>query len=273
MTDEPPLDPTDPSYISVHTSFNSPTSRIFIHLPHLPRIAPAPPTPFFPSPPPPFPPKPTRRIAVAISGDPNGIPVVVHGGMNGSRFLAWLLHDLGVANGCKIIVPDRPGMGLSDPWDLTTFPTPSTYPLLTSSTPTPWRGGFLDWSHHLLHILDHLHLPKVALMGMSCGCIYSLAFAQQYPHRVLDHVPIQLFACWVPPSLSECGWVVKSSMVVPTVAVVTTLTSVQRLVLDPGYAGVVNGFSKAAKVRAYRSWNFGWLFALFLCFLYIYSLF
>ncbi|KAJ3207635.1 hypothetical protein HDU67_007346, partial [Dinochytrium kinnereticum] len=248
------LDENDPRYKAVHSAFHAPAARILLDLPILPRIAPTPPPPtssfpFLSTPPPnllPTSSRTTRRIAISITGDPNGIPMIVHGGMNCSRFVGWLLHDLGVEHGIKIIVPDRPGMGLSEPWDLNLFPDPSFYPSITSAAITPWRGGFLDWAEYIRLIIDHLGLKRVALMGMSCGCVYSLAFAKRYPERLLP-VPLQLFACWLPPSLPECSMTVRSSCVLPTTAVVSVLASAQRLVLDPGNLGVVNGLTKAAK--------------------------
>ncbi|KAJ3105885.1 hypothetical protein HDU97_007384 [Phlyctochytrium planicorne] len=189
----------------------------------------------------------TRRVAVAITGDPNGCPMFVIGGMSGSRFLAWLLHDVALEHGIKIIMPDRPGMGLSEPWDLETYPDASTYANLSSTSSVyAWRGGFQDWAECILQIANELKIDRFAMTGMSCGCVYTLAFAKTYPERLLKGVPLQLLACWIPPSVPECPLFVKSSMILPTIAIVTFLSSTQRLIFDPNNIGVISGVTKFA---------------------------
>ncbi|KAJ3117551.1 hypothetical protein HDU96_006312 [Phlyctochytrium bullatum] len=227
------IDEDDPRYLSVKESFNSPSSRIFLDLPVLPRIATQHPHPH---------PKPhdrgsaseqrtTRRVAVAVSGDPSGTPMFMVVGMGGSRFMAWAYHDLGLKYRIKVIVIDRPGMGLSEPWDLATS-TAKTSP--TKHISTQWRGSFLDGAELLIQVADALGVDRFALMGMSCGCVYSLALALRHPHRLLP-VPLQLFSCWVPPSVPECSAVVKSAFVLPTAAIVCVFASVRALDMDPKY--------------------------------------
>ncbi|KAI8837355.1 Alpha/Beta hydrolase protein [Chytridium lagenaria] len=243
------IDTSDPRFITVKESFESPSSRIILHLRILKRnpnldVASVPDVPR----------RTTRRIAVAITGDPTGIPMFVHGGMRGSRLLAWMLHDLGVHYGIKIIVPDRPGVGLSEPWDIDTFPNPSTYPLLTSTTLTPYRGSFLDWADYVPLIADQLHIPRFAMLGLSCGCIYSLAVALKHPDRLLP-IPLQFFGCWVPPSESGCSMTVKSAgTLLPTSSIINMLAVGDRLAMDPVNYGVTRG---VAKTISFFTWFSG----------------
>ncbi|KAJ3117552.1 hypothetical protein HDU96_006313 [Phlyctochytrium bullatum] len=231
------IDETDPRYISVKESFNSPSSRILLDLPILPRIvtqsASSFPNLFGGSHPEDTPPtdghatselrgkRTTRRVAVAVSGDPAGIPLMV------------------------VIVIDRPGMGLSEPWDLELFADKTSYSQLTSVS-NPWRGSFLDGAELIIQVADALQLKRFALMGMSCGCVYSLAVALKHPERMLP-VPLQLFACWVPPSMPECSLMVKSAFMLPTLAIVPILASAQKMILDPSNAGVMKNLTKVAK--------------------------
>ncbi|KAJ3096808.1 hypothetical protein HDU96_000637 [Phlyctochytrium bullatum] len=265
-----PPSPTPKRLLSPHEKktmsiFNSPSSRIILTLPILPRIAPSPNSPSSPtatSPQHPVsygashhhvptttsgkpsqpidgaagpaPPPRTRRVAVAITGDMSGAPVFFHVGMGGGRFIAWLLHDLGVEHGLKIIVPDRPGMGLSDPWDLDAFPDPTlhTTGVATESSTTCWRGGYLDFADITIQIADALNIQQFAQMGMSCGCLYALAVAARYPDRLLP-TPMQLFSPWIPPSMPGCNAYARAAGWVPTAWFVGVLGSVMRLGGDP----------------------------------------
>ena len=56
-----------------------------------------------------------RTLAYADRGVPGGTPVFFHHGMPGSRLFAGLLDDPASETGVRVVVPDRPGYGRSDP--------------------------------------------------------------------------------------------------------------------------------------------------------------
>lgn len=56
-----------------------------------------------------------RTLTYAVAGDPDGAPVVAHHGTPGSRLFAGLLAASARDRGVRLLVPDRPGFGRSDP--------------------------------------------------------------------------------------------------------------------------------------------------------------
>ena len=104
-----------------------------------------------------------RRLQYAEFGDPTGTPVIFIHGVLGCRYERHpddrLTRDLGI----RLIVPDRPGYGLSD-----------YSPGL----------GHLDFATDLLQLIDHLGIDRVSIMGLSVGAIYGLAFAYASPDRL-----------------------------------------------------------------------------------------
>ncbi|MFE5330338.1 alpha/beta fold hydrolase [Embleya sp. NPDC056575] len=116
----------------------------------------APPTRFAPAPG-------GRRIAYCVYGDPTGVPTIVAHGTPGSRFQAHTLDASAAAAGVRLICPDRPGFGETDPVDIDDFHA--------------WDGDFTA-------LLDALELDRASLIGISGGAGYALAVAQRVPDRV-----------------------------------------------------------------------------------------
>lgn len=103
-----------------------------------------------------------RNIAFYEYGDPQGIPVMFcHG--TGSHVHVMLLHSAAKRNGFRIIVPDRPGIGLSD------F--------------NPKRK-LLDGADDIAFLADHLGIQKFGLMGISGGGPTILACAYRLQDRL-----------------------------------------------------------------------------------------
>lgn len=106
-----------------------------------------------------------RRLQYAEFGDPAGTPVIFLHGVLGCRYERYpddrVTHDLGA----RLIIPDRPGYGFSD-----------YSPGL----------GHLDFANDLLQLIDHLEIDRIAIMGLSVGAIYGLAFAYASPDRLAD---------------------------------------------------------------------------------------
>ncbi|MDD5165827.1 MAG: alpha/beta hydrolase [Candidatus Omnitrophica bacterium] len=103
-----------------------------------------------------------RRIAFYEYGDPSGKPVFFcHG--TGSHVHVMLLHKSAKQLGYRIIVPDRPGIGLSD------FDP---------------RRKLLDGASDIAALADHLHIDRFGIMGISGGNPTLLACAYKIPERL-----------------------------------------------------------------------------------------
>ena len=104
-----------------------------------------------------------RTLAYAEFGDPGGDPVFVfHGGI-GSRGFGLLFDDAARRTGIRVVSPDRPGYGQSDP--------------------DPGRT-LLDWPDDVATLADDLDLDRFALLGVSGGGPYAAACAYALPERV-----------------------------------------------------------------------------------------
>lgn len=104
-----------------------------------------------------------RTLAYADLGDPDGEVVVLHHGYPNSRVLGARFdapaRDLGV----RLVVPDRPGIGRSD----------------------PLRDRAIDdWPADLVALADSLGVESVPIVGVSAGCPYALSCAARVPDRV-----------------------------------------------------------------------------------------
>jgi pimeloyl-ACP methyl ester carboxylesterase len=104
-----------------------------------------------------------RRLSYAQYGDPGGFAILnAHGG------LACRLDVAGAAPAaelCKVrlVSPDRPGVGRSDP--------------------QPGRT-ILDWTRDVTELLDRLDVDRFAVMGWSLGGQYAAAVGYALPQRV-----------------------------------------------------------------------------------------
>jgi len=104
-----------------------------------------------------------RRLAFAEYGDPTGVPVFVFHGLPGSR-LGWsMLPDNSLPPTARIVAPDRPGYGGSDP--------------------NPGRT-LLDWATDVETLADSLEIGKFAIVGISGGGPGALACAWKMPERL-----------------------------------------------------------------------------------------
>jgi pimeloyl-ACP methyl ester carboxylesterase len=104
-----------------------------------------------------------RRLAYAEYGDPRGAPVFLFHGLPGSR-LAWgLLPDDPFPPGLRIVAPDRPGYGRSDP--------------------NPGRT-LLDWADDVTELADALAIEAFTIVGVSGGGPGALACAWKVPERL-----------------------------------------------------------------------------------------
>jgi len=104
-----------------------------------------------------------RSMGYAQYGTPDGFPIVnAHGGLV-CRLDVAAADPVATETGVRLISPDRPGVGLSDP--------------------KPGRT-VLDWAHDVEELLDQLGVDRFAVMGWSMGGQYAAAAGHALRHRV-----------------------------------------------------------------------------------------
>lgn len=108
-----------------------------------------------------------RRLAYSELGDPDGLPIVHQHGMPGSRLEHEAEPDFYRSMGVRVITPDRPGYGLSDP-----------HP----------RRLLLDWPADVAELADSLGISRFGITALSGGGIYALACAAAIPERLSEVV-------------------------------------------------------------------------------------
>jgi len=106
-----------------------------------------------------------RRLAYSELGDPDGLPIFHQHGMPGSRLEHEAEPEFYRSMGVRVITPDRPGYGLSDPH--------------------PHRP-LLDWPSDMVELADSLGITRFGITGLSGGGIYALACAAAIPERLTD---------------------------------------------------------------------------------------
>lgn len=125
-----------------------------------------------------------RRLAFTDSGESGGLPLFYFHGVPSSRIepLALGLPAVASRAGIRLIVPDRPGIGLSD----------------------PLAGRQLgDWPADILALANHLRIGQFAVVGCSGGGPYALACAERIPERLLVVAVISGTAPFDVPGLTE----------------------------------------------------------------------
>jgi pimeloyl-ACP methyl ester carboxylesterase len=102
-------------------------------------------------------------IAVEVAGKPDGVPVLLCHGLADSRLSALQLDGVAAELGLRVIAPDRPGSGRSDP--------------------RPLRS-LADWAQDAALVLDELGVGSAAVAGISAGGPFAAACAAVIPRRV-----------------------------------------------------------------------------------------
>ncbi|HEX2906881.1 MAG TPA: alpha/beta hydrolase [Phototrophicaceae bacterium] len=110
------------------------------------------------------------RIHYFAAGEAGSPVVLLHGAGVDSAKLSWELAIGPLAQEHRVFAPDLPGYGQSDKPDIT-YNT----------------DFYIDF---LLHFLDALQLPQVALVGLSMGGAIVLGFTPRYPDRVSKLIPV-----------------------------------------------------------------------------------
>jgi pimeloyl-ACP methyl ester carboxylesterase len=104
-----------------------------------------------------------RRVAIASHGDPTGRPIFVLHGVPVSRLGHEFADAPAKERGVRVLCPDRPGIGLSDP--------------------KPGRT-ILGYPDDVAAVADELGLGRFAVVGLSGGGPYALACGARLPERV-----------------------------------------------------------------------------------------
>jgi len=104
-----------------------------------------------------------RALGYAELGDPSGRPVFFFHGFPASRLEGIVLDAPARTVGVRLIAPDRPGFGLSD----------------------PKRGrSFTDWPDDVIQLAVHLGIYDFAVLGTSGGSPYVVACADHISERL-----------------------------------------------------------------------------------------
>ena len=104
-----------------------------------------------------------RLLGYAEYGAPTGYPVIFFHGMPGSRLEGALGRESATRENIRLVVPDRPGYGLSD------FKP---------------KRRILDWADDVVELADALGFDRFAIAGISGGGPYVAACALRIPHRL-----------------------------------------------------------------------------------------
>ena len=104
-----------------------------------------------------------RTLSWTEYGDPNGEPLFFHHGIPSSRVAAGVMDPGAARAGVRLIAPERPGFGYSDPLPERTI---------------------LDWPADLRQLADYLEFEKFSVAGISAGLPYTLACALRMPERL-----------------------------------------------------------------------------------------
>jgi pimeloyl-ACP methyl ester carboxylesterase/uncharacterized protein (DUF952 family) len=104
-----------------------------------------------------------RLLGYAEFGDPQGQPVFYFHGWPGARLGVRFADTAGERQHARIIAPDRPGFGLSDPQS---------------------RRTLLRWPDDVVELADALGIDRFAVLGVSGGGPYAAACAYRVPSRL-----------------------------------------------------------------------------------------
>lgn len=105
------------------------------------------------------------RLGYAEYGDPRGEVAFYFHGWPSSRLQGCLFDEAAKKHGMRLICPDRPGIGLSDP--------------------QPGRT-LADWPHTLCQLAAHVGADNWHVIAWSGGGPYALATALTIPRRLLS---------------------------------------------------------------------------------------
>ena len=104
-----------------------------------------------------------RRLGFAEYGAPSGEPVLYFTGGNSSRYEGQWFHEAAQKNKIRLIVPDRPGFGLSS---------------------FQINRKLLDWPDDVVELANSLSIEQFSIFGLSGGGPHVLATVYKIPDRL-----------------------------------------------------------------------------------------
>lgn len=105
-----------------------------------------------------------RQLAYIEYGNPNGKPIIMFHGNRNSRLMYEFISDYADKSGLYVVVPDRPGYGLSDFYS---------------------RGcSLVDYPSDVMFLADSLGIDRFAVFGYSSGGPFALSCAWKIPERL-----------------------------------------------------------------------------------------
>ena len=125
-----------------------------------------------------------RRLAWSEFGAPSGRVLIHCHGTPSSRLEGLVLHHAALG-GVRVLVPDRPGFGRSDP--------------------QPGRS-LTDWARDVAALADQLGIQRFAVSGISGGGPHALACAAQLGDRVSVVIPVNASPEVRHPLMRELPW-------------------------------------------------------------------
>ncbi|GAB1316497.1 AB hydrolase-1 domain-containing protein [Madurella fahalii] len=142
-----------------------------------------------------------RVVSFSEVGDPNGSAVFCCVGMGLTRYITAFYDELALTLRLRLITPDRPGVGDSEPY--------------AEGTATP-----LGWPDDVYAICQSLKITKFSILAHSAGAIYALATALRMPQHIRGR--IHLLAPWIPPSQMNVFGASAQTPLPPTNAIPTS---------------------------------------------------
>jgi pimeloyl-ACP methyl ester carboxylesterase len=109
-----------------------------------------------------------RELGYSECGDPDGAALLAFPGFPNSRVSGALLDEVGREFGLRVVCPERPGQGVSDP--------------------QPGRT-LADWPADVSDLLDTLGIDRAVIVGISAGGPYAAVTAARLADRI-DRVAI-----------------------------------------------------------------------------------
>ena len=104
-----------------------------------------------------------RKLAYAEYGDPNGDPVFYFHSLSGGRLECGHGEKILVKHHIRLIAPDRPGFGASDP---------------------KRDRNALDWAEDIKALTTHLGIDRFGILSLGAGGAYGLACSYVMPERI-----------------------------------------------------------------------------------------
>ena len=109
-----------------------------------------------------------RQIGYTEWGTPNGFPIIhFHPQPTSRLFFHPKFNETLVEYGLRLFILERPGIGISSPWDG-----------FTQSRTTK------DWAKDVLQFVESMEFESVSLIGHSAGCPHAIAAAEVLKDKV-----------------------------------------------------------------------------------------